>query len=118
MRALVDTVEQNRIPVRILVTDVNMNGIENAVAIRVLQDELARRGLEGYVEIRYFDGRMHTKALLVDQELLIVGSQNFHYSAYGDAGLAEYNLATEDPKAISEFQRTFDYYWESATPVE
>ena len=118
MRALVDTVEQNRIPVRILVTDVNMNGIENGVAIRVLKEELARRGLEGYVEVRYFDGRMHTKALLVDQELLIVGSQNFHYSAYGDSGLAEYNLATQDPKAISEFQRTFDYYWEGATPVE
>jgi cardiolipin synthase len=68
--------------------------------------------------MRYFDGRMHTKALLVDRELLIVGSQNFHYSAFGDAGLAEYNLATEDPKAIAEFQRTYDYYWDQAIPVE
>jgi phosphatidylserine/phosphatidylglycerophosphate/cardiolipin synthase-like enzyme len=118
MRALVDTIEQHHIPVRILVTDVNMNGIENKVAIRVLRDELARRGLEGYVEIRYFDGRMHTKSLLIDDELLIVGSQNFHYSAFGDAGLAEYNLATEDTLAITEYQRTYDYYWEQAIPVE
>jgi phosphatidylserine/phosphatidylglycerophosphate/cardiolipin synthase-like enzyme len=118
MRALVDTVEQQHIPVRILVTDVNMNGIENAVAIRVLREELARRGLEDYVEIRYFDGRMHTKSLLIDQELLIVGSQNFHYSSFGDSGLAEYNLATEDPQAIAEYLRTYDYYWEQATPVD
>ena len=118
MRALVDNIEQNHTRVRILVTDVNMNGIENGVAIRVLKDELARRGLEEYVEIRYFDGRMHTKALLIDDGLLIVGSQNFHYSAYGDAGLAEYNLATQDPKAIAEFKRTYDYYWDQAIPVE
>jgi phosphatidylserine/phosphatidylglycerophosphate/cardiolipin synthase-like enzyme len=118
MRALVDAVEQNHVPVRVLVTDVNMNGIENGVAIRVLQEELQRRGLEEYVEFRYFDGRMHTKALLIDGDLLIVGSQNMHYSAYGDSGLAEYSLATEDPLAIAEFKRTFDYYWEQATPVE
>jgi cardiolipin synthase len=61
---------------------------------------------------------MHTKAMLIDGDLLIVGSQNMHYSAYGDSGLAEYSLATEDPLAIAEFKRTFDYYWEQATPVE
>lgn len=118
MRALVDAVEQNQVPVRVLVTDVNMNGIENAIAIGALREELASRGLEQYVEFRYFDGRMHTKSLLIDDELLIVGSQNFHYSAYGEAGLAEYSLATEDPLAIAEYKRMFDYYWDLATPVE
>jgi phosphatidylserine/phosphatidylglycerophosphate/cardiolipin synthase-like enzyme len=118
MRALVEAVEQNQVPVRVLVTDVNMNGIENAIAIRALRDELAIRGLEEYVEFRYFYGRMHTKSLLIDDELLIVGSQNFHYSAYGEAGLAEYSLATEDSLAIAEYKRMFDYYWDLATPVE
>jgi phosphatidylserine/phosphatidylglycerophosphate/cardiolipin synthase-like enzyme len=118
MAALVDTVEQNGVKTRVMVTDVNMNGMENRAAIEVMQAELTRRGVSDLVEFRYLDGRMHTKSLLVDGQLLIVGSQNFHYSAYGDSGLAEYNLATNDSGAIQEYQQTFDYYWEQAKPIE
>jgi phosphatidylserine/phosphatidylglycerophosphate/cardiolipin synthase-like enzyme len=118
MVALADTVEQKGVKTRVMVTDVNMNGMENRAAIEVLQAELARRGVSDLVEFRYLDGRMHAKSLLVDQQLLIIGSQNFHYSAYGDSGLAEYNLATNDPGALQEYQQTFDYYWEQAKPIE
>ena len=117
--ALVDVMEENGVKIRVLVTDVNMNGMENKVAIDVLRDELARRGIIDQAEFRYYVGRMHPKALLADDKLLIVGSQNFHYSAWGDdAGLAEYSLATDDPEAITEFQRTFEYFWEQGIPAE
>ena len=61
---------------------------------------------------------MHAKAFLVDEEMLFVGSQNFHYSAWGEAGLAEYNLATDDPRAVQTFKTMFDYYWELGIPWE
>ena len=118
MQALVDVMAQNGVRIRVLVTDVNMNGIENSVAIQVMEEELARRGLSDQAEFRYYSGRMHTKAFLVDEQFLSVGSQNFHYSAWGDdSGLVEYNLATDSPGAIDEFQRAFEYYWERGKPV-
>jgi len=106
------------VKVRVLVEKMNMNGMENKVAGRELLRELDRRGLSDNVEIRFFGGRMHTKAFLIDQELVFVGSQNFHYSAWGEGGLAEYSLASDDPQAIERLQDEFNYYWEQGIPFE
>jgi cardiolipin synthase len=104
--------------IRVLTTDVNMNGIENSVAIETFRKELARRGLSDLAEFRYYTGRMHAKAFLVDDQFLVVGSQNFHYSAWGDdRGLVEYNLATNSPAGASDFRRAFEYYWQRGKPV-
>ncbi len=106
---------ENGAKARILVSDVAWVGIENNVAINVLEQELADRGLSDRVEIRYFEQDMHIKSALVDNEILIVGNQNFHYSAWGGKGsLAEYNLSTESPKAIENYRRFFEYYWNRA----
>jgi hypothetical protein len=119
MQALLDAIEKNGVKIRVLVTDVNMNGIENSVAIKVFMEELAKRGLDDQAEFRYYTGRMHTKAFLADEKLLVVGSQNFHYSAWGDGkGLAEYNVVTDNPEAIVEFKNLFEYRWEQSVPVE
>ena len=118
MRAIVDAVEQNQVRVRVIVENANSNGLENRAAIQVLTDELKKRGLEDFVEIRFFNGRVHAKTALIDQELLIVGSQNFHYSSWGDGGLNEFGVATDDPEAIALYQKMFDYQWERAIPFE
>ncbi len=118
MQALLDVMERKQVHIRVLTTDVNMNGIENSVAIETFQKELARRGLSHLAEFRYYEGRTHAKAFLVDDAFVVVGSQNFHYSAWGDGrGLVEYNLATNSDRAISEFQRAFAYYWAHSKPV-
>ena len=118
MQALVDSVENNQTQVRVLVENANMNGLENRVGIDLLQQELARRGLSEYVEVRFFNGRVHTKSTLIDNELLFVGSQNFHYSSFGEAGLLEFVAATESPEAIQIYQDMFAYYWDLAIPAE
>jgi phosphatidylserine/phosphatidylglycerophosphate/cardiolipin synthase-like enzyme len=118
MEALLEAVEKNNVTVRAIVENSNSNGLENRVAIQVLEDELAKKGLEDLVEVRFFNGRVHTKSALVDSELVIVGSQNFHYSAFGEGGLLEYNAATDDPHAIETYQTMFDYYWEQAIPAD
>lgn len=118
MPAIVSAVEENGARVRVIVESANMNGLENRVAIKLLQDELARRGLSDKVEIRFFDGRLHAKSALIDGEFLIVGSQNFHYSSFGPAGLLEFSAATDAPQTIETYQKMFDYFWERAIPPE
>jgi phosphatidylserine/phosphatidylglycerophosphate/cardiolipin synthase-like enzyme len=118
MQAIMASVEENQTRVRVLVEKINSNGMENRISAKEFTRELERRGLSEFVEIRFFEGRMHSKAFLVDEEMLFVGSQNLHYSAWGEAGLAEYNLATDDPRAVETFKSLFDYYWESGIPWE
>ncbi len=119
MVSMVDAIEANQVQTRVLITDVNMNGMENAAGVMILMDELEERGLTEYIQIRTYTGRMHSKGVLMDKELLVVGSQNFHYSSWGNspAALAEYNIATTSPAAIEEFQRTFEYYWEQGRDI-
>ena len=95
-----------------------MNGLENRVGNSILQQELARRGLRDFVEVRFFDGRLHAKSTLIDNELLFIGSQNFHYSSFGKSGLLEFVAATESPEAIQHYQKMFEYYWSLAIPAD
>jgi phosphatidylserine/phosphatidylglycerophosphate/cardiolipin synthase-like enzyme len=118
LESIMNAVEQNDVRVRVMVEKSGSNGLENQVTFKEFQRELERRGLEDNVELRWFKDRMHTKAVLIDNELVIVGSQNFHYSAWGEKGLAEYNVVSDDPRAVETFQDMFEYYWEIAIPFE
>lgn len=118
MPALVDAIEQNHVKVRVMVETSNMNGLENRIAIKILEDELARRGLSDYLEVRLFPGRVHAKSTLIDDSLLIIGSQNYHYSAWGPGGLNEFSMAIDDPNAISTYKAMYDFYWEQANTPE
>ena len=117
MQSLVDSIEQNGTHVRVLVEKENMNGLENQVGIQILEDELASRGLLEYIEIRYFNGRVHTKAVMIDDRLLIIGSQNFHYSSISEGGLNELNLVTDAAEALSIYKNMFEYFWQQGITV-
>jgi len=106
MEAIMAAVEQNQVKVRVIEENANSNGLENRVAILVFTDELEKRGLEDFVEIQFFNGRVRAKTALIDQELLILGSQNFHYSSWGEKGLNEYSVATDDSEAITLYQNS------------
>lgn len=117
--ALMAAVEANRTEVRVLLKESPIDGYENKIAIKAFLDEAAARGLSELVEIRFFNGdQVHPKVVLIDEELLIVGSQNFHYSAWGDQALTEYNLAIDDLQAVEDFKKMFQYHWDRAIPVE
>ena len=117
MRTLMDVIETNHIPVRIMVEEKAMDGMENKVAIQAFEAELEKRGLSEYVDIHFYNGKMHAKGFVVDDEFLVVGSQNFHYSSWGDAALNEYNLSTENAEAIQTYKDSFEYYWADSTPA-
>jgi hypothetical protein len=115
MQSILDAVEQNEATVRLLIDLAPIKGIENALALGELQAEVKALGLSDRVEIRPFSGPVHAKKTLIDDQFLIVGSHNFHWSAYGTGqGLAEYSLGVADPQAISDFERFFEYHWQRA----
>lgn len=115
MQALLQAAE-NGAHVRVLVKPGPVEGIENVVAINSLEKRLAELGLTNRVEVRFLPDPMHPKALLVDDAVLIVGSQNFHYSAFGEGGgLNEFSFAVEKPEVLQEYRRAFDHLWEGSS---
>jgi phosphatidylserine/phosphatidylglycerophosphate/cardiolipin synthase-like enzyme len=110
---LVDAVEDSGVKARVLVGALPFQGVENSVAVDLLRREVKKRGLEDQVEFRFFDGLVHNKTILVDEEFLVVGSQNFHYSAFGKGkSLTEHSIGLVDPEAVQDFKRLFDYHWD------
>ncbi|MGB5843008.1 MAG: phospholipase D-like domain-containing protein [Anaerolineales bacterium] len=117
--SILESVEENHTHVRVIMENANSYGLENRVTASVLYPELASRGLEDLVELRFFNGRVHAKSGLIDDSLLIIGSQNYQYSAWGKGGgLGENNITTSDPRAIAEYKAMFETKWQEAIPVQ
>lgn len=111
------TAAENGAHVRILLSPYPIQNVENLIAMEIFNQEAAARGISDRVEIRWFDDLLHTKNALIDEEFLIIGSQNLHHSAFGEGGgLSEYNIGTSDPDAIEQFQKMFEYFWERGAP--
>jgi cardiolipin synthase len=110
---------ENGASIRLILKPQPTDGIESAVAYNIFVEELEKRGLRDRVEIRFFEDPIHYKTTLIDDQFLIVGSQNFHYSAFGQGeGLTEYRLGTDDDQAVADFKRLFEHQWASATQRE
>jgi phosphatidylserine/phosphatidylglycerophosphate/cardiolipin synthase-like enzyme len=117
MPALIAAAE-NGAKIRIIIKPSPFEGIENTVAIDALSESLQELGLEDQFEVRFYEQDMHPKVALIDNQLLIVGSQNFHYSAFGTgAGLNEYSFAVEDPQAAEDFSRAYEFIWQQSVPA-
>lgn len=109
---------QNGVHVRLIVKPGPFEGVENAVALDAMFKEIDALGISDNFEVRYFDGDVHPKSALVDGKALIIGSQNFHYSAYGDgSGLNEYSMAVENEQVIDDYTAAFEYQWQRAAPA-
>jgi hypothetical protein len=118
MDSLIEAIENNGARVRVIMENTNSNGLENRIGGIVLMNELERLGMSDHVDLRFYDGKIHAKASLIDGELLIIGSQNMHYSSWGEDGLTEYSLAVDDPDAIAEFMDLFESKWQDSIPFE
>lgn len=116
LRALLSAMERG-VHVRVLLMP-NSAGIErpgNRAGVALLRAEARRCGLEHLFEARYVTYTMHDKTVTFDHELALVGSMNFHFSAWGPLGLNEAALVTDDPQAVAEQDATFERVWQSDT---
>lgn len=109
--ALLSAMERG-VQVRVLTMNDKVEGVQNRSGVVILEREARQRGLAQHLEIRATTYPMHSKAILVDGEAALVGSMNFHPSAWGPLGLAEAALLTDDPQAVGELQRKFDQDWQ------
>ena len=118
MNAMMDAIETKGVKTRVLIKKSPIEAVESNIAVKEFRRALAKRSLSELVEFRYFNDSVHAKAVLIDEQFLLIGSQNFHYSAWGDgSGLTEFSIGTDDPDAIADFKRFFEFHWENGTPV-
>lgn len=112
-QAAVRAVRERGVTLRLLLDYDPVLQAESLALLRGLRAELAQDGLADHVQARWYGtaGGLHTKAALVDGQMLLVGSQNLHYSSFGRLGLGEYSLATSDAGAIQEFRQMFAFEW-------
>ncbi|MBZ9749365.1 phospholipase D-like domain-containing protein [Deinococcus sp. HMF7604] len=100
------------VQVRLLVVDYGVGAAANRSGVALLRREMARRSVPAdRLQARYSTFPMHTKAMTVDGSMTLVGSMNFHFSAWGTLGLAEAALATSDPAAVAGQQASFEQAW-------
>jgi phosphatidylserine/phosphatidylglycerophosphate/cardiolipin synthase-like enzyme len=116
MYALLEAIETNNVQVRVIMENTNSNGLENRIGGIVFMQELERLGLSDLVELRFYDGKLHAKSTLIDGQFLMIGSHNMHYSSWGQNGLTEHTLMTNDPRAAAEYQALFEAKWQNAIP--
>ena len=109
--ALLDAMQRG-VRVRVLTMSDKIEGLQNRTGVLILRRAAAERGLSHMLEVRATTYTVHSKALLVDGESLLVGSVNYQFSSWGPLGLAEAALITDDPQAVQELQARFDADWQ------
>lgn len=119
-RAAAQAVRERGVTLRLLLDYDSTLQMETLAFLRGLRAELAPLGLAGHVQARWYgtEAGLHTKAALVDGQMLVVGSQNLHHSSFGPLGLAEYSLATSDAGAVKEFAQMFAFAWARGQDVQ
>lgn len=87
----------------------------NRSGVALLREAARRLGHPERFEARYYTATSHTKAVTVDRAVTVVGSVNFHFSAWGPWGLSEAALLTDDPGAVAARVSEFEQTWDSPT---
>lgn len=119
-QAIVGAVRDHGVRVRVVLDHDPLLQAEPLSLLAGIQAYLKPLGLQDHLQVRWSGtaGGMHTKAALVDDAMLTVGSLNLHFSSFGDHGLSEYTLATSDPAALRAARQTFDFEWARGKPFE
>ncbi|MDV6373468.1 phospholipase D-like domain-containing protein [Deinococcus arenicola] len=112
-QAIVGAIRDHGVRVRLVLDHDPLLQVEPLSLLAGIQAYLKPLGLEDRLQVRWSGtaGGMHTKAALVDDAMLTVGSLNLHFSSFGERGLSEYTLATSDPAALKAIRQTFDFEW-------
>jgi len=110
MAAIMEAMKRG-VHVRLLTVDTGIDRDANRSGIALMRMEARRLGIEDRFEARYTTFHMHTKAMTVDDRMVVAGSMNLHFSAWGRFGLNEAMLATTDPGAVAEQRSSFEDAW-------
>lgn len=109
-RAILEAMQRG-VRVRALLVDYGVDQFANRSGVALMRLAARRLGIEDRFEARAVTFNMHTKAMTVDGRMVLAGSQNLHFSAWGPLGLNEAMLATTDPQAVAEQRASFEDVW-------
>jgi phosphatidylserine/phosphatidylglycerophosphate/cardiolipin synthase-like enzyme len=124
--AILNAIDKENVYVKLLVSSGdggllgNGDHLTNLIGVCLLRDQIQDRNA---LALPRFQARfashanpIHTKALSIDHSFVIVGSQNFDASAWGNdlISLAEYSLGTDSDQAAENFEATFGAEWDVA----
>jgi PKD repeat protein len=124
--AMKTAIVQNGAVVRLLLSAFLPDYAANLIGVRLLHQELTGLGLDEMFQPRVATPHglgIHTKALSVDGDLLIVGSHNFDPGSWPPPedlrglDLAEYSIAVDSQAAIQEFNAHFLDQWNSGSEL-
>lgn len=112
---------QNDVQIRML-----LSGTEETISLLSI-DNLRRKILSlpdganifSNIVVKFTKDPLHAKALSIDGQFVLVGSQNFDFSAFGDDpeninDLAEYSFGVDNEAVADEFDIKFDDLWNNA----
>jgi phosphatidylserine/phosphatidylglycerophosphate/cardiolipin synthase-like enzyme len=129
-RAVLDVLQKGngQVQVNLLVTggleyySINLHGICELQGELLFEDPFGTHALAA--KHSTIENPIHTKALSIDRRFVIVGSQNWDSSAWGDdaritdfGDLAEYSLGVDSEAAATDFNTTFLAEWGAAKPT-
>ncbi len=71
------------------------------------------------ITVKFSNGPLHAKALSIDGQFVVIGSQNFDYSAFGIdpdniMDLVEYSFGVDNRNVTNKFDNDFASLWDSA----
>ena len=95
-------------PFRAALVDTARRGVEVTLLVpeennwQALGHCLAAEAVRGRIDVRFFPGMTHMKAMLIDDEVLLVGSANFDLVSYHFQ--QEYLAEVSDPDLLSQFR--------------
>ena len=115
--------------IRILVskTEPNLSSYNIPSLLNFIDLYYSAGGQQAIVDlVRFYDPNestssppgLHTKSFMVDGKFLVIGSQNFDHSAFGnndnDLDLTEYSLGIEDAGAVTSVEGYFENAWDNS----
>jgi len=112
---------QNGAQIQMLLSGDIINMDKNVNSLEKLRTQILslQNGTDIYskITVKFSKDILHAKALSIDNQFVIVGSQNFDYSSFGDdpnniMDLAEYSLGVDNQNVANEFDAKFDALWE------
>lgn len=118
-QAILTAVQERGVRVRLVLDHDPVLQLETLALLGGLRARLAPQGLADHIQARWFgpaEGQ-HTKMIVVDGKMLVVGSPNLQFASFGPGGMSEYALATSDPDATARARTLFGFEWNRAVPV-
>jgi phosphatidylserine/phosphatidylglycerophosphate/cardiolipin synthase-like enzyme len=107
---------QNGAQVQILLSSDFYSKDKNIDSIENLQSKLDD-SIKHNLFVKFFDGLLHAKSISLDGEFVIVGSQNFDWSAFDGANtddpmdLSEYSFGVDSEDVANQFDAEFEALW-------